>query len=117
PYLSIAIRSTPMPKAKPEIFSGSYPLRLTKSKTFGSTMPQPSISIHPVCLHGRHGALSLPRLPLPPHTKHDTNISALGSVKGKNDGRKLVFTSDPNSAFIARSSVPFKSPKVMLVST
>src|SRR6202035_936432 len=117
PYLSIAIRSTPMPKAKPEIFSGSYPLRLTKSKTFGSTMPQPRISIHPVCLHGRHGALSEPRFPLPPQTKHETNISALGSVNGKNDGRKLVFTLDPKNSFIAPSHVPFKSPNVMLVST
>ena len=62
-------------------------------------MPQPRISIHPVCLQGRHG--SEPRLPLPPQMKHDTIISALGSVKGKNDGRKLVFTLDPNSAFMA----------------
>jgi len=49
--------------------------------------------------------------------KHDTIISALGSVKGKNDGRKLVFTLDPNSAFMAWSSVPFRSQKVILVST
>src|SRR5580765_1102597 len=78
-------------------------------------MPQPRISIQPVCLHGRQG--SEPRLPLPPQIKQDTIISALGSVKGKNDGRKLVFTLDPNSAFMAWSSVPFKSQKVMFVST
>ena len=78
-------------------------------------MPQPRISIHPVCLQGRQG--SEPRLPLPPQMKQDTIISALGSVKGKNDGRKLVFTLDPNSAFMAWSSVPFKSQKVMFVST
>src|SRR5579862_7408081 len=78
-------------------------------------MPQPRISIHPVCLQGRHG--SVPRRPLPPQMKHETYISALGSVNGKNDGRKLVFTLDPKNSFIAWSSVPFKSPKVMFVST
>ena len=78
-------------------------------------MPQPRISIQPVCLQGRQG--SLPRFPLPPQMKQETIISALGSVKGKNDGRKLVFTLDPNSAFMAWSSVPFKSQKVMFVST
>src|SRR3984957_14342350 len=104
-----------MPKAKPETFLGSYPLFFTDSNTLGSTMPQPRISIHPVCLHGRQG--SLPRFPLPPQMKQETNISALGSVKGKNDGRKCVFTDEPNSAFIAWSSVPFRSPKVMFVST
>ncbi len=43
--------------------------------------------------------------------------SALGSVNGKNDGKKRVFTDEPNSAFMAWSSVPFRSQKVMLVST
>ena len=62
-------------------------------------MPQPRISIHPVVLHGRHG--SAPRLPLPPQMKQLTIISALGSVNGKNDGRKCVFTLEPNSAFMA----------------
>jgi len=33
--------------------------------------------------------------------KHETNISALGSVNGKNDGRKLVFTLDPKNSFMA----------------
>src|ERR1043166_9175339 len=78
-------------------------------------MPQPSISIQPVCLQGRQG--SEPRLPLPPQIKQDTIISALGSVNGKNDGRKLVFTLDPNRDFMAWSSVPLRSQNVMLVST
>src|SRR5260370_42432386 len=106
-----------MPKANPETFFGSYPLSFTNSNTLGSTMPQPRISIHPVCLHGRHGSFSVPRLPLPPQMKHETNISALGSVNGKNDGRKLVLTLDPKNSFMAWSRVPFKSPNVMLVST
>jgi hypothetical protein len=42
PYLSIAMRSIPMPQAKPWYSSGSSPqLR----STFGCTMPQPRISI------------------------------------------------------------------------
>src|SRR6266478_4348217 len=99
PYFNKAIRSAPMPKANPETLFGSYPLFFTNSNTLGSTIPQPRISIHPVCLQERHG--SDPRFPLPPQMKHEISISALGSVKGKNDGRKLVFTLDPNRAFIA----------------
>src|SRR5579863_5847225 len=94
PYFNSAKRSTPMPKANPETFFGSYPLSFTNSNTLGSTIPQPSTSIHPVCLQGRHGALSGPRLPPPPQMKQLTNTSALGSVKGKNDGRKCVFTDE-----------------------
>src|SRR5260370_31679803 len=107
PYFNKAIRSAPMPKANPETFLGSYPLSFTNSNTLGSTMPHPRISIHPVCLHGRHG--SVPRLPLPPQIKHDTYISALGSVNGKNDARKLVFTLNLNNSLIVSASVPFKS--------
>ena len=72
-------------------------------------MPQPSNSIHPEFLHLRQ--------PLPPQKMQLIWTSALGSVKGKNDGKKRVFTADPKSAFMAWSSVPFKSLKVMLVST
>ena len=79
-------------------------------------MPQPRNSIHPLACRGGSG-IALPRLPLPPQMKQLTYISALGSVNGKNDGRKLVFTLEPNSAFMAWSSVPFRSPKVMFVST
>src|ERR1700721_68763 len=78
PYFNKAIRSAPMPNANPETFRGSYPLSFTNSNTLGSTIPQPRISIHPVCLHGRHG--SFPRLPLPPQLKQLTYISARGSV-------------------------------------
>src|SRR5580693_4000217 len=99
PYFNKAIRSAPMPKANPETFLGSYPLSLTNSNTLGSTMPHPRISIHPVCLQGRQG--SAPRFPLPPQIKQETNISALGSVNGKNDGRKLVFTLEPKNSFMA----------------
>ena len=62
-------------------------------------MPQPRISIHPVCLHGRHGLRSA--LAASAANKAGDYISALGSVKGKNDGRKCVFTLDPNNAFMA----------------
>src|SRR3984957_1659854 len=99
PYFSSAMRSAPMPKANPEIFFGSYQLSFTNTNTLGSTIPQPRISSHPVCLQGRHGFG--PRRPLPPQMKHETNISALGSVNGKNDGRKLVFTLEPKNSFMA----------------
>src|SRR6185312_13296756 len=45
PYLSIARRSTPKPKAKPTYFWLSM---LTCLKTLGCTIPQPSTSSHPV---------------------------------------------------------------------
>src|SRR5580698_10370249 len=99
PYFNKAILSAPMPKANPETLLGSYPLSFTNSKTLGSTIPQPRFSIQPVCLQGRQG--SLPRFPLPPQMKQETDISALGSVNGKNDGRKLVFTFDPKNSFMA----------------
>src|SRR5262245_41225554 len=67
-YLSIAMRSMPIPKAKPEYFFESI---LQFSRTFGSTIPQPRISSQPVYLHTLH--------PLPPQMLHDTSISAEGS--------------------------------------
>src|SRR5579864_2399806 len=103
PYFRIAMRSAPIPNAKPDTFFGSYPLSFTNSNTLGSTMPQPRISIQPVVLQGRHG--SVPRLPLPPQMKQLTIISALGSVNGKNDGRNCVFTLEPKNSFkIGRAS-------------
>src|ERR1700685_3601381 len=99
PYANKAIRSAPTPKANPETFLGSYPLSFTNSNTLGSTIPHPRISIHPVCLHGRQG--SEPRFPPRPQMKKETNSTALGSVNGKNDGRKLVLTLDPKNSFIA----------------
>ena len=68
-------------------------------------MPQPSSSIHPDCLHLRQ--------PLPPQKMQLICTSALGSVNGKNDGKNRVLTAEPNSAFMAWSSVPFRSLKVM----
>jgi len=44
------------------------------SNTFGSTIPQPNISIHPEYLQILQ--------PLPLHKLHETSISADGSVKG-----------------------------------
>ena len=65
-----------MPKAKPVYFSGSMPQLM---RTLGSTMPQPRISIQPLCLQKLQ--------PLPPHTWQLTSTSQLGSVKGKKCGR------------------------------
>ena len=48
PYFSMAIRSMPMPKAKPEYSSGSM---LQFSSTLRLTTPPPRTSIQPVCLH------------------------------------------------------------------
>ena len=95
PYFIIAMRSTPIPKAKPEIFFGSYAgcLSAAKANTAGSTIPHPSSSIHPDCFHFRQ--------PLPPQKMQLICTSAEGSVNGKNEGKKRVFTAEPNSAFIA----------------
>ena len=69
-----------MPQAKPVYFSLST---LQFSSTAGWTMPEPRISIQPVCLHAAH--------PEPPQIWHCTSISADGSVNGKNDGRNRTF--------------------------
>ena len=42
---------TRLKKAKPWTRSGSYPCSRTHANTFGSTMPEPRISIQPVPLH------------------------------------------------------------------
>ena len=47
PTWSMAMRSTPSPKANPVYASGSYP---TKRKTSGSIIPDPRISSHPLFL-------------------------------------------------------------------
>ena len=62
PYLSIASRSTPTPKAKPCHSSGSSPLI---SSTRRLTMPLPSSSIH-----AWPGAS-----PLPPSTRRPFSIA------------------------------------------
>src|SRR5207245_11003452 len=75
-WRGIAIRSGPMPQAKPVYRSLSTP---QFSRTAGCTIPEPRISIQPVCLHVGQ--------PVPPQLWHCTSISAEGSVEGKNDGR------------------------------
>src|ERR1700760_4774573 len=72
-------------------------------------MPQPRSSIQPDCLHLRQ--------PRPPQKIQLICTSAEGSVKGKNEGKNRVLTLDPKNAFMAWSSVPLRSEKVMLVST
>src|SRR5512140_3387768 len=78
-------------------------------------MPEPSISIHPLVL--QFGQRFVPWYPPPPQKMQLISTSALGSVKGKNDGRKRVFTDEPNNDFMAWSREPFRSQKVMFVST
>ena len=72
PYLSMAMRSTPMPNAKPVYSSGSMP---QFSRTRRLTMPAPRTSIQPVPLHSEQ--------PLPPQTWQETSTSTDGSVNGK----------------------------------
>ncbi len=81
-----------------------------RESTFGSTMPQPPSSIHPVREHTRQ--------PSPPQKMQLTASSADGSVKGKKSGRKRVrIVSSPNSARTNVSMVPNRSPSVMPRST
>ncbi len=49
-------------------------------------MPEPPISIQPEPPHVRH--VTSPRCPVPAQPGQVVSISALGSVNGKNDGRK-----------------------------
>ena len=63
----------------------------TARNTFGSTIPQPPSSIHPVCEHTRQ--------PSPPQKMQLTASSADGSVYGKKSERKRVrIDSSSNSA-------------------
>src|SRR5690606_37413728 len=71
-YLSMAIRSMPIPKANPVYFSESM---LQFSSPLGSTIPEPPISTQPLPLQILQ--------PLPPQSWQEISISALGSVKGK----------------------------------
>src|SRR5580698_1863430 len=74
-HFKLAIRSIPIPKAKPVYFLLSMP---QFSSTLGSTMPQPKISTQPVYLHILQ--------PSPLQIVQEMSISADGSVKGKYDG-------------------------------
>src|SRR5210317_1325981 len=102
----MVMRSIPIPKAKPVYFLLSI---LQSSSTFGSTIPQPNISSQPVYLQTLQ--------PLPPQIVQLTSISALGSVKGKYDGRNLIFVSAPNNSFAKCSKVCFKSANETFSST
>ena len=84
PYLSIAARSIPIPKANPLYSLGSMP---QFSRTLLLTTPAPRISIQPVPLQSLH--------PLPPHAKQLQSTYTLGSVKGKKEGRSLVRVPSP----------------------
>src|SRR5882762_11247584 len=95
-----------MPKAKPVYSSGSIPqLR----STLGCTIPEPAISTQPLCLQMLQ--------PLPLHIKQDISISALGSVKGKKEGRYLILMSLPYISCAKWYSVCFKSANPTFLST
>src|ERR1041385_9204686 len=79
------------------------------SNTAGCTIPQPRISIHPVCLHVGQ--------PEPRHTEHVTCMSADGSVNGKKDGEKRVRVSGPKKRRAKVERVAFRSTNVIPPST
>src|SRR3989440_12166155 len=66
-------------------------------------MPEPRISIQPVCLHVGQ--------PVPPQIWHCTSISAEGSVKGKNDGRNRTRVSALKKRRAKGPSVGLKATK------
>src|SRR6266540_4315989 len=106
PCRVIAMRSGPMPQAKPVYFSGSTP---QFSSTAGCTIPDPRISIHPVCLQAGQ--------PLPLQSWHCTSISAEGSVNGKYDGRNRTAVSRVKKRRAKVASVALRSTNVMPSST
>src|SRR6266550_3877029 len=106
PWRSIAMRSGPMPHAKPVYFSLST---LQFSSTAGWTMPEPRISIQPVCLQAAQ--------PEPPQIWHCTSISADGSVNGKYDGRNRTLVVGEKMRRTNVASVALKSTNVMPSST
>jgi hypothetical protein len=97
-YFNMAIRSIPIPKAKPVYLSGSI---LQLLKTAGSTIPQPIISTQPVYLQMLQ--------PSPPQSEQEMSISAEGSVKGKYDGLSLMRVSCPNISLAKYNNVWRKS--------
>ena len=74
---------------------------LTARNTFGCTMPAPMISIQPLCPHNEQ--------PDPPHEKHVTSTSTLGSVNGKKCGLKRTLVSAPNNSRKNMSTSPRRS--------
>src|SRR5947199_10248293 len=79
------------------------------SSTAGCTMPEPRISIQPVCLHVAH--------PTPLQIWHCTSISADGSVNGKNDGRNRTRVSGVKNLRANVAKVALKSTKLIPSST
>ena len=75
------------------------------AQTFGSTMPQPPSSIHPV--------FEQTRQPAPSQNTHVIANSADGSVNGKKDGMRRDFSFLRKYALVNASSVPARSPNVM----
>src|SRR4029078_4154869 len=76
-WRSWAVRASPQPNANPPHSSGSRP---TFSKTSGSTMPAPPISIQPENLQVRQ--------PDPPQIPHETSASIGGCVDRTYGGRE-----------------------------
>ena len=102
------MRAGPMPHANPVYFSLSTP---QFSSTAGCTMPEPRISIQPVCLQ-----VGQPP-PAPRQIWHCTSISADGSVKGKNDGRNRTRVSAVKNFRANVARVALKSTKLIPSST
>src|SRR5256885_7358754 len=74
-------------------------------------MPEPRISIQPVCLQ-----VAQPP-PVPPQIWHCTSISADGSVNGKNDGRNRTRVSAVKKRRAKEARVALKSTKLIPSST
>src|SRR6266571_4400544 len=79
------------------------------SSTAGCTIPEPRISIHPVCLHVGH--------PAPWHTEQLTCMSADGSVNGKYDGENRVAVCGPKKLRANAERVALRSTNVTPSST
>ena len=75
----------------------------TARSTFGCTTPQPATSTQPVFLHTRQ--------PEPPQETQEMSTSAEGSVNGKYDGRRRIFTSFSNSSCMKPCSTAFRFAK------
>ena len=95
-----------MPHANPVYFSLSS---LQFSRTAGWTIPEPRISIQPVCLQAAQ--------PEPPQIWHCTSISADGSVNGKYDGRNRTLVVGEKMRRANVASVALKSTNVIPSST
>ena len=93
PYFNIAIRSIPIPNAKP-LYSFGFTPQFSSTLLF--TIPAPKISIQPVPLQSLH--------PFPPHSKQLQSTSTEGSVNGKKEGRNLTFVLLSNNFFANKNN-------------